>query len=294
MALGNPRHFFGVHSWTPYNRTTGVPYGIVKVLQGASLSLTGELVKLTGGSNRYPWAIEDGLVTAEMSCKVSEYPDFLFELFLGKAPTLNAAETSGSVGTITNKYGTSVVNASTGIASAAVIATTGPANLKFTRFLVKAVSATTVDIYALSDVDFLRGTDGSYTGNALKVLAAQSVTSGMDTSFATYGFKIAGGSGTIGMTTGDTAYIDIRPINTESMDVQIGNTGSTNAEFGAIVMAQKRGDGSMLEIDLFRCKGAGLPLGFDAFKFSEAEIKVEAFYDSTQDGVFKLRHVIAS
>lgn len=291
--LGNPRHFFGVHSWTPYNRTNGVPYGIVKVLDGASLSLAGELVKLNGGSNRYPFAVEDGLVTAEMSCKVSEYPDFLFELFLGIAPTLNAAETSGSVGTLTNKYGT-LVQATTGIASATVIATTGPANLKFTRFILKAVSTTTIDIYALSDVDFLRGTDGSYTGNALKVLAAQTVTSGMDTSFATYGFKITGGSGSIGMTVGDTAYLDIRPINTESMDVTIGATGQASATFGAIVMAQKRSDFSMFEVDLFNCKGSGLPINFESFKWSQADIKVEAFYDSTLNGVMKMRHVIAS
>ncbi len=294
MSLSSPRALFGVHSFTPYSRTTGIPYGIVKVLGGSSLSLTGELIKLMGGSNKYAWAVEDGVQSAELSCKVREYPDFLFTLFLGKAPTSNSAESSGSVTTITNKYGSSVVNASTGIASVSAIATTGPANLKFTRFVVVAVSSTTVDIYAMSDADFLRGSDGSYTGDALKIAAAQSITSGADTNITAFGFKLVGGAGTIGMTTGDSATFSVRPINTASMDARIGVSGDVNPVFGAIVMAAKQGDGQMFEIDLFRCKGSGLPLQFEENKFSEADLKIEAFYDSSLNGLFDIRHVAPS
>ena len=70
MALSNPRIVFGVHSVSPYSRTTGEFYGILKVLGGSSLSLSGELLKLNGGSRKYPWAVEDGLITAEMTLKV--------------------------------------------------------------------------------------------------------------------------------------------------------------------------------------------------------------------------------
>ena len=98
------RNFFGIHSVTPYNRDTYVPYGgSLKVLESSSLSLTGETIDLLGGSSKYPWASEDGSITAEMALSFSEFPDFVFELFLGNAPTTNAAEASGSVGTITNK-----------------------------------------------------------------------------------------------------------------------------------------------------------------------------------------------
>lgn len=290
MALSQTRNIFGVHSFAAYSRTDGTPYGIAKVLASSSVSLSGELVKLMGGSNRYAWAVEDGVVTAEMSLKVREYPDFLFELFLGKAPTANAAETGGSVTTLTNKYGTSV-KASTGMASVGIIASTGPANLKFGKYLIKAVSSTTVDVYCLSDVDFLRGTDGEFSTDTLKIAAAQTITQSSDTNIATYGIKLVGDSGTIGMTIGDTATFEVRPINTGSMDVTLGQTGAANPEFGALVVSQKRGSGEMFEVDLLRCKGTGLPLGFEEFKFSEAEIKVEAFYDSTANAVAKIRAV---
>lgn len=291
MALGSPRNLFGIHSVAPYSKTDGTPYGILKVLGSSSLALSADLVKLTGGSNRYPWAVEDGLVSAEVSLKVKEFPDFLFTLFLGKAPTANSAETSGNVSTITDLYGTSTVDASTGIASVSAIATTGPANLKFGRYLVKVVTSTTVDVYCLSDVDFLRGTDAEYTGDALKTHASQTITSGADTNLTTLGVKLTGGSGTIGMTVGDTATFEVRPINTASITARIGVSGDTNPEFGMVCVTQKRGNGQMFEVDLFRCKGAGLPLGFDEFKWAEADIKVEALYDSTKNGVFDIRHV---
>lgn len=294
MALSERRAIFGVHSATPYSRTTKTPYGILKVLGSSSLSLTGELIKLNGGSSRYPWAIEPGLITAEMSLKVREYPSFLWELFQGKAPTDGSAETSGNVSTLTNFYGTSIV-ASTGIASVLVIPTTGPANLKFGKYLVKAVSTTTVDVYAFSDVDFARGgTDAAYTSDLLKVAAAVTIVQSTATDVTSIGVKLTGDSGTIGMTVGDTATFEVRPINTAYMTVSVGASGDVNPEFGCLVMAQKRANGQMFEIDLLRCTGTGLPMGLEENKFSESEIKVEAFYDSTADAVYKIRHVTPS
>ncbi len=294
MALSAPRALFGVHSCAPYSRTDNTPYGILRVLGGSSLTLSGEQIKLMGGSNPYAWASEPGTITAELSLKVREYPDFLVELFLGKAPTANSAETAGAVSTLTNKYGTSTVNATTGIASALVIPTTGADNLKFSKFLVKVVSATTVDVYAYADADFSRGTDAEYSTDTLKIFAAQTIASGAALNLTAIGVKLTGGSGTIGMTIGDTATFQTRPINTKSMDVTVGATGDTNPEFGAIVFAQKRSNGEMFEIDLFRCVGNGLPLLFEEFKWSEAEIKVEALYDSTLNGIFSIRHVTPS
>jgi len=290
MALSQPRQIFGVHSVSPYSRTTGVPYGILKVLGGSSLSIEGELVESMGGSNKYPWAVESGSNKVELNVKIKEYPDFVFELFLGKAPTSNGAETSGNVSTLTNKYGT-LVQASTGIASVSVIASTGPANLKFGKYLVRAVSSTTVDIYCLSDIDFLRGTDGSYSTDGLKIAAAQTISSGADTNISTYGFKLTGGSGTIGLTTGDTATFEVRPIATASIGASIGVAGDVNPEFGAVVMAQKRATGEMFEMDLVRCLGSGMAIPLEEFKWSETELKIMGFYDSSLDKVMTIRQV---
>lgn len=291
MSLSAPRVIFGVHSVTPYKRADGLPYGILKVLGGSSLSLAGELIGLNGGSSKYEWAVEDGRITAEMSLKVKEYPDFLFELFLGKAPTANSAEASGNASTLTNKKGSSVMVGTTGIASVGV-KSGSEADLKFGKYVVKAVSSTTVDVYFSSDADINRGTDGEYQNDALKITAsALTITTSSAVTIPNFGLELTGGSGTIGMTTNDTATFEVRPINDKSMTVTIGATTDEFPEFGAIVMAQKRGNQEMFEIDCLRCKGIGMPLGFEEVAYSEAEIKIKAFYDSTQNAVFKLRHV---
>lgn len=291
MALSDPRIVFGVHSVSPYSRTTGEFYGTVKVLGGSSLSLSGDLIKLNGGSQKYPWAVEDGLITAEMSLKVKEYPDFLFELFLGKAPTSSGVDASGAVSTVTNKYGSTVV-ASTGLASVSVIPTSGAANLKFGKYVVKYATATTLNIYVSSDINFARGTDETYDSDLLLVGTTGTITTGGNTDVASLGLRFVGGAGTIAFVSGDTATFEVKPPSSKSMEVVIGGSSDTFPEFGAIMYAKKRGDGSMFEIDAYRCKGVGLPLGLEENAFSEAEIKVEAFYDSAQNGIMKIRHLI--
>lgn len=293
MALSDPRIIFGVHSVTPYDRTTGEFYGTLKVLGGSSLSLSGELIKLNGGSLKYPWAVEDGLITAEMTLKVKSYEDFLFELFLGKAPTATGVDTAGAVSTPVEKVGTTVIG-STGIATIAVIPSTGVADLKFTKYVVKAMSATTVNVYAASDIDFAHGTAESYDDDSLLVAGPLTITTGGNTDVASLGLRFTGGAGAIAMTTGDAATFEVKPASTKSMEVVVGSTSDVFPEFGAMLYAKKRGNNEMLEIDVFRCKGVGLPIGLEENAFSEAEIKCEAFYDAAQNGIMKIRHISPS
>lgn len=290
-GLSAPRTFFGVHSFTPYNRSTGLFYNEMRVLDGSSLSMTGELVELVGGSSKFSWAAEDGAIKAELDLKFSEYPDFLFQLFLGKAVTNNSAETGGNVSTLTNKYGTSLMDASTGIASVSIV-TASKTDLKFGKYVVQAASASTVDVFFSSDLDIARGTAGTYTTDTLKILAAASITTSADTTITNFGLKLTGGSGTIGMTTGDTATFMVRPVNTGSTTVTIGGAAAQSfPEFGALIYSQLRSNGEMLEIDCFRCKAVGAPIDFQRNAWSKGDVKCSVLYDSTNDGVFALRHV---
>lgn len=294
MALSDPRGIYGVHSVTPYNRTTGEFYGILKVLDGSSLNVEGSLVELMGGSSKFPWAVETGELKVEMSLKISQFEDFLFELFLGKAPTQTSAEASGHVSTLTSVV-TGVLNASTGIAS--VSAKSGQtASLKFAKYVIKYVSATTVDVYAASDVDAARGTDWAYQTDLLKITASPlTVTASVATEIPGTGVEFTGGSGTIALVSGGVATFETRPVNSGVSTVRIGGLANqTMPEFGAIVIAQKRSNGEMTELDCFRCLGSGMPIGFEKNAWANAEIKVKAFYDSAKDGVFDLRYVKAT
>jgi hypothetical protein len=295
MSLSNPRSIFGVCSFSPYKRTDGLFYGELRVLQNSSIALSSELISLQGGCNPYDWSVEVGQITAEMSLSFSEYPDFVFEIFGGNAPTSNAAEASGSVTALTNKLGT-LVEATTGAASIGIEAG-NEADLKFGKYVLKVLTTTTVAVYYSSDVDIGRGVDGEYVTDDLKIIATLTVpNTGATVSVTNFGLEITGGSGTIDFTTagavGDTATFDVRPPNSASMDVTIGKLSSQNfVEFGAIVMAAKQSDGQMFELDALRCKAGGLPIGFAANEYSPAEVTVKLLYDSVQDGVYKIRHV---
>ena len=292
-GLSSPRTSYGIHSVTPYSRVDGTPYGILKVLKDSSISLAGDLIELSGGSNKYPWQIETGKITADMSLKFHDYPDFVFTLFFGATPSSNSMEASGNIGTLTNVNGTSVMSSTTGIAS--VVLTSGAkANLKFGRYVIVAVSSTTVDVYCYTDVDFGRGATGVYTGDALKIAAAVTITASTASSIANFGLDLSGGSGTIGMTIGDSAQFDVRPVNTGNSSVTVGSPNNVVPEWGALIVAQKQGQGALFEIDAFRVKASGIPFGFAEKAFSEIDVKAKLLYDSAKDGVYKMTTINAS
>lgn len=286
MTVSEPITPFGIHQLTAYNITTGVPLGTAKVVGSAELSSEGELISLNGGSSKYPWKVERGAVKSELAVTLREYPPFLFEVLLGKAMTINAAETGASVSALTNVKGTSVHNASTGIDELTI---EEALNIKFGTYVIKAVTATTVDVYAYTDVDFAQGTDGAALNDAYKITSSPvTITSGESIEFADFGLAISGGSGTIGMTSGDTARFTCRPINTESQEVTIGSSTEVFSDFGLIIAAQRPGDKYMTYIDCFRVAGVGLPISFTENKFSEAKIKLQLYRDNTRDGVYTL------
>jgi hypothetical protein len=291
MALSDPRTIFGIHSVAPYNRTTGEFYGIAKVLDNSSIAISSELIPLVGGSQRFPWAVETGPSSAEITLSVSQYDNFLLEIAYGKAPTANAAETTGSITALTNKNGTSLMSATTGIASVGI--TTGDhADLKFGKYVVLAATSSTVDVYMSSDIDFARGTDGSYINDSLKITSSPvAISTGSTVTIPTYGIEFVGGSGTIGMTAGATATFSVRPPNTSSMDVVIGGSSDVSPEIGMIIYAQKRGNESMFEVDVFKARISSLPLAFSKGEFGIAELTCQAYFDSTRNGVLSIRAI---
>lgn len=296
MGLSQPRQFFGVDSVIPYSRTDASFYGAIRVVKSSSLSLQGDLVESMGGSNKHPWAIEEGAIKSELSLKFASFEDFLFTLFLGKTPTPYTAETTGNCSTLTNYYGTSLMNATTGVASASVLSAS-ETDLKFGKYTVIAASATTVHVYYSAPLDIGRGTNGTYQSDLLKITASALtiLTSSATVNIPNFGLKLTGGSGTIALVTGDSATFEVRPINTGGMTVRIGGLADqVFPEFGCLVYGQKRNTGEMIECDIFRCKGAGMPLNFAENAWSEADVKVRLMYDSSKDGVFDLRFTDAA
>lgn len=289
MARSNPRSIFGIHGVTPYSRTTGLPYGELRVLSSSSLELSSELVELRGGSAKYPWAAEEGEISADMTLNVGELPNFMFELFLGKAPTTLALDTNGDISTLTNKKGSSIQGASNAITAVSLLSGSA-ANLKFGKYVVEGQSTSAFNLYYLTGIDIGRGTNGSFLNDAMLVASSVTFTASVAT-VPGFGLSFAQ-DGTLAFTVGDTATFEVLPVHGSSSYVTIGGVVDQNfPEFGALVYAQKRGNQQMLELDCFRCKGAGMPIPFEMGAFQAYEVGVKCLYDETLDGLFKMRFV---
>lgn len=292
MGVSAPRNLFGIHSILFYRRSDGSAYGPpLKVLASGGIDLPADFEDLTGGSEKFVLASEPKVITPEMKITTKDYADYLYEIFMGATVTKNPAEASGNVSTPANKFGTSVVS-SVGLASVSVIPTTGAANLKFAKYWIVAKSPTTVNILASSDIDFRHGTVASYQNDDAEVLAADvTITAGGNTDVASLGLRLVGGVGPIAMVAGDTAELEVRPPNTASSIIDIGDVGTTFPEFGAMIYAQKRGSGQMFEINAYRCIGAGMPHNFEEKVFAQAELTVKVLKDFALDRVMRIRAI---
>lgn len=291
MGLSQPKTIFGIHTMTPYNRETLVPYGVARVLQGSTLTLEGETVELFGGSNKFAWAIEDGdFTTAEIAFTMSEYPNWLFTLFGGKAPTVNAAEASGNISAITDKKGDSVV-AATGLLAS--VTTTTAANLKTGSYVIQATATNAFAVYAMSDVDFGRGAALDFLDDSLKIAEFTGVAGlGSTHAIVELGITLTTGASATAFVVGDSATFEIRAVNTESREVVIGGIADVFPEFGAFLYAQKSGSGQVFEIEAFKCKALGLGLGAERKTFGQNDYSAKMTYDSSRNGILKIREVV--
>lgn len=290
-GLSAPRILFGVHSLSPYSRADFTPYGILKVIGSASMTMQASVEQLYGGAQKFSWAAESKTISADISAKVKAYPGFLFTQFLGGTVVDNAGEATASVTELVAGKGTSAI-ATTGMASVGV-KSGSEAQVKFAKYLIKVVSATTVDVYAYSDIDFNRPTAAVYQNDLLKITAtALTITASTAVDIPGTGIQITGGSGTIAMITGDTATFSSRPENASSSDIVIGQASTSLPAFGAVILAQKRATSEMFEVTAFNCVASGFPIAMDEMAFSTTELKVTCVYDSVQDAVYKIRAVV--
>lgn len=291
MSLSNPEFLYGIHSACFIDRSNGMPLGIVKVLGSAAADLAANRTELFGGSNPFQWANERGTIASSIKLNVKSISSMLYSLFLGATATQVAAEAAGNVGALTNVKGTSVQKATTGIASVSALAGS-EADLKFGKYMVKAVNATTVNVYASTDIDFLVGTDAVYEDDYLKITATPlTIATGADVNVPFFGLKLTGGSGTIGMTAGDNAEFYVRPINSGAELITVGQNGLSIPEFGLILYSQKLSDGSRFELEAYKCVGSGGSIGMTENAFSITDYNIAMLYDSVKNKVFDIRKI---
>lgn len=292
MSFGYNRINYGIHSICPFRITDNMPYGILKVLGGGTMTLSSEFEELFGGSNKYAWAVESKTISSEWTATVKSMPDFMFELFLGATVTTTAASATGTVGDFANVLNSSVLEATTGIAT--VTAKSGSEeDLKDGIYIVKAVTSTTVDIYALTDIEFKKlgaTNDLSYLNEDLKINATPlTIVASTATEIVGLGVELNGGSGTIGMTVDDTARFSVRSAHDGVSEISIGSASTIFPEHRQLCLGQKRANGDTFEMELYRVVGSGMPIPFEEQTFAIPELAMKLVQDSVNDTVAVIR-----
>lgn len=291
MSFGYNRINYGIHSICPFKIADGLPYGILKVLGGGTMTLSSEFQELFGGSNKFAWAVEASTISSEWTATVKSMPDFMFELFLGASVATTAASATGTVGDLANVKGTSAFQATTGIASVSALSGS-ETDLKDGIYVGKVVSATTVDIYALTDIEFKNpgANPLSYVNEELKITAtALTIVAATDVNIPNLGVKLTGGSGTIAMTIGDTFRFSVRSAHNGLSAISIGSTSTIFPEHRQLCLGQKRANGDTFEMELYRVVASGMPIPFEEQTFAIPELAMKLVQDACQDKVAMIR-----
>ena len=288
MAEAQPKGLYGVHDIRFYDLDTGESKAHLRVLGDVNPEFTAEIEKLMGGSQMFPWDSEIKAFNSSLKVTCREYSADIMAMLLGGVATEYATDADGDVIDEENVFGTSVIDATTGIATITVKAGK-EADLKEGWYLIKAASATTVNVYAYSSSNFSRGTDGVFVDEDGKITSSPlTITASTAVEVTDHGINLTGGSGAIGMTIGDTARFFVQKPHGGAYKVKFGQTSMNFEEVGCIISGQTSG-GVTSYLHFYRVKCAGMAIPFTEKGFASYDITVEPMYDSTLDGVGEFR-----
>lgn len=276
MGLSKPRTSGGIHSMVAVNRTTGVPYGILPVIKGADPSFDRAKAELFAGSN--PMVIDtlDGKISSSVNLTFMQFEPFLYTL-AGYTVTTSAAEAAGSVSTLVNLKGTSVGNAATGVVIS--LASGKTSDLKRGRYMMVAASASTVNIYAVNDNEFLNGASTlSFQDNNLKITSS-ALSFATATEVVGLGVSIVKGSGTTALVTGDCAYFDVKPANLGSYKYTLSGNPKP-IEFDMYIISQMKSNGEYFVDRYPRSVFNAIPGDMTEDQWTEVQINISTLYDN--------------
>lgn len=277
MGVSKPRTSGGIHSMVAVNRTTGVPYGILPIIKGADVTFDRAKADLFAGTN--PGIIDTlyGKINSSVNVTFVQFEPFLYTL-AGYTVVSNAAEAAGSVSALVNLKGTSVSSATTGVVIS--LASGKTSDLKRGRYMMVAASASTVNIYAVNDNDFLNGTTAlSLLDNNLKITSS-ALSFATATEVVGLGVSIVKGSGTTALVTGDCAYFDVKPINLGSYKYTLSGNPKP-VEFDMYIISQVKANGEYFVDRYPRAVFSSIPGSMTEDQWTESQINITTLYDNT-------------
>ncbi len=283
-----PQQVFGVHQITFNDLEDESKMGTGKIIDDASPDIVQEIIENRGGSSPFAWAAAPGNATGDIALILKQYDRKILD-FLGlNLPDLSnieenvSGDAAGFTSAIINQKGSSLVDPTTGIASIAVdVATVN--DLAFGDYAIRAVSATTIDIFLNTDVSG----KAPYIDENLKINATPITIPGTDGTVVSTGIEFTGGSGSIALIIGDVATFSVRPINTYNFTRFIGKIGAAPKEFGITIVSESV-NGKLVLTNFPRVISAdGTAVKFKTKEFSMIETTLKILQPCNVDYVGK-------
>ena len=237
----------------------------LRALQSVQYNNDIEAVKNIGGDADAAWMIEGGQPDPSLSIVATELRAGLYNAVEDVTVTTVAASATGSIGTLTNKSGTSIKNVTNGINAVAVSSTNG-ANIQAGTYIFKKGStATTCDIFGVSLTDTLTDIDN------LLVKDVNCGTAGtVEVPAAGIAITVIG---TPVFVEGDVAVCEqVRPVHEGVNTIQVGGSSSPTIKRVTLIQPkQTTGDIYVITVPKVFFPG-GLPFGAATRAFSEITI----------------------
>ena len=284
MTLSNPISMYGLHMATIRDRITKQMYPM-RIIMEAQPDFTQEQVALRGGKSAFPWATAPGDAEASMSLTVAQFDFNILRYLQGygasTASESTSGDASGNVTTPVNEVGTSLVNATTGVASLQVKSGENPI---FGDYIIEVTGADSVDVYLNNNLDGLE-----FQSDDLKITSSALTVPGSSATVEIPGanLEIVGGSGSISMTTGDKASFSVRPQNTYNYTLKGGADDEVKPAFELFIFNEKLEGNLYRALHLPKVIANGVSPSMQAKGWAQLESELIVLYDSAENYAWK-------
>lgn len=278
MTTENVNPLFGAKALIAYNRKTFKPLGIFRAITTMEYTREQEQVLLEAGHHNGPFAAEPGAVANAIVANVMEFPNFAYTaLDNATQADITGEDATGFVGTIANKSGVSVADATTGIASVSIISGSEDLVPLAKAIVVVGTSvADEVDVFMIGDTV----TGEIPVTDELTLLAAGVVVPGTGgtVDIPAFGLTLTGGSGTVAFVEDDTAFFESRPANSKTTKITMADNSDIKL-VGMLFVWPRTSEGLQTIADFPKVAISGSPFSGATRAFAEMELSATPLID---------------
>lgn len=291
MAQSQPVGIYGLWNIMLLDYVSKLPLACAKVAGEFTIPFSFDLEDFVGGAEKFVLDSEPKYAKADTTFAFKQFDKQLFQYLSGANVTSHVAEAAGAVTALVNAKGT-LMSATIGIASVGLTALETH-ELKAGRYIVLATDATHVDVYATTDADFsgvfTSGTELAFVDDTYKITKTPLVIgTGVAVDVPSLGVSLTGGSGTIALVAGDTAFFDVRPANIGSETIIVGKQNTFLKRMGLVAVSQPKANGEVLTVYCPKVQTSGFDISLKEYSWAGTAPKLKILKSTAEDMVCQI------